>query len=131
MVLTGYIVEDNPVIRDNLVATLEELVPMQVVGSAADEDVAVRWLDTPHAPCDVIIVDLFLHSGSGLGVLKALQSRQLPVRPVVLSNYASAEMRKQCLALGAERVFDKSNEIDELVAYCSALPPLTAEVATE
>ena len=131
MGLTGYIVEDNPVIRDNLVATLEELVPMQVVGSAADEDVAVRWLDTPHAPCDVIIVDLFLHSGSGLGLLKALQSRQLPVRPVVLSNYASAEMRKQCLALGAERVFDKSNEIDELVAYCSALPPLTAEVATE
>ena len=131
MVLTGYIVEDNPVIRDNLVATLEELVPMQVVGSAADEDVAVRWLDTPHAPCDVIIVDLFLHSGSGLGLLKALQSRQLPVRPVVLSNYASAEMRKHCLALGAERVFDKSNDIDELVAYCSALPPLTAEVATE
>ena len=112
-------------------ATLEELVPMQVVGSAADEDVAVRWLDTPHAPCDVIIVDLFLHSGSGLGVLKALQSRQLPVRPVVLSNYASAEMRKHCLALGAERVFDKSNDIDELVAYCSTLPPLTAEVATE
>ena len=131
MGLTGYIVEDNPVIRDNLVATLEELVPMQVVGSAADEDVAVRWLDTPHAPCDVIIVDLFLHTGSGLGVLKALQSRQLPVRPVVLSNYASAEMRKHCLALGAERVFDKSNDIDELVAYCSTLPPLTAEVATE
>ena len=56
MGLKGYVVEDNPVIRDTLVAALEELVPMKVVGSAADEDVAVRWLDTPHAPCDVIIV---------------------------------------------------------------------------
>ena len=124
MGLKGYVVEDNPVIRDTLVAALEELVPMKVVGSAADEDVAVRWLDTPRAPCDVIIVDLFLHSGSGLGVLRALQSRKLPLRPVVLSNYANAEMRKQCLALGAERVFDKSSEIDELVAYCAALSPL-------
>ena len=125
MGLRGYVVEDNPVIRDNLVAALEELVPMQMVGSAADEDVAVRWLDTPHAPCDVIIVDIFLHTGSGLGVLRALQARKLALRPVVLSNYANAEVRKQCLALGAERVFDKSNDIDQLVAYCAALPPLS------
>ena len=131
MSLTAYIVEDNAVIRDNLVAALEELVPMQVVGSAADEDAAVRWLDMPRVPCDVIIIDLFLHTGSGLGVLKALQKRQLPLRSVVLSNYATPEMRSRCLALGAERVFDKSSEIDELVAYCAALPPQVAEVATE
>ena len=129
--LNAYIVEDNPVIRDNLVATLEELVPMHVVGSCADEASAVRWLDTPHGRCELIIVDLFLHSGSGLGVLKALQARNMPLHPVVLSNYANSEMRKRCLALGAERVFDKSCDIDELVAYCAALPPQTVEVATE
>ena len=130
MGLKGYIVEDNSVIRDNLVVALEELVPMQVVGSAADEEVAVRWLDTPHLPCDVIIVDLFLNTGSGLGVLKALQKRKLPLRPVVLSNYTNTEMRKKCLALGAERVFDKCRDIDELVAYCASLP-VQADVATE
>lgn len=122
MTLKAYIVEDNAVIRHNLVAALEELVPLKVVGSAADEDVALRWLNTPPAQCDVVIIDLFLHSGSGLGVLKGLQKRRLPVRPVVLSNYATPEMRSRCLALGAERVFDKSNDIDELVAYCAALP---------
>ena len=124
MGLTAFIVEDNHVIRHNLVAALEELVPMQVVGSAADEAGAMRWLDAPSAKCDVIIIDLFLHTGSGLGVLKALQSRNLAVHPVVLSNYATPEMRKRCLAMGAERVFDKSSEIDELVAYCAALPHL-------
>ena len=126
MVLKAYIVEDNEVIRINLVAALEELVPMQVVGSAADETTAVRWLDTPSAQCDIIIIDLFLHTGSGLGVLKALQSRNLAVHPVVLSNYATPEMRRRCLALGAERVFDKSCEIDQLVNYCAALRPTTA-----
>lgn len=122
MVLKAYIVEDNAVIRFNLVAALEELVPMQVVGLAADETTAVRWLDTPPAECDVIIIDLFLHTGSGLGVLKALQSRSPPVHSVVLSNYATPEMRQRCLALGAERVFDKSCEIEELVEYCAGLP---------
>ena len=128
--LNAYIVEDNPVIRANLVAMLEELVPMYVVGSSADQASAVRWLDTPHERCELIIVDLFLHSGSGLGVLKALQARNLPLRPLVLSNYANANMREKCLALGAERVFDKSCDIDELVAYCAALPPQLLAVAT-
>ena len=37
----------------------------------------------------------------------------------MLSNYATAEMRRTCLGLGADRVFDKSNEIDALLLYCT------------
>ena len=37
-----YIVEDSPVIRENLIATLEELVPIQLVGTAEDEASADR-----------------------------------------------------------------------------------------
>lgn len=121
--VTAYLVEDNPVIRDNLVAALEELVPMRILGSAASEADAVRWMDTPHPRCDVMIVDLFLNTGSGLGVLRALQSRNLSCRPVVLSNYVNTDMRNRCLALGALQVFDKSSDIDELVAWCAAIPP--------
>ena len=36
-----YIVEDSQVIRDSLIATLEELVPVSVVGTAEDEGSAV------------------------------------------------------------------------------------------
>jgi hypothetical protein len=39
----------------------------------------------------------------------------------VLSNYATEEMRARCLAAGADRVFDKSREIDLLVGFCTAL----------
>lgn len=116
-----YLVEDSPVIRDNLIATLEELVPVQVVGTAEDEAKALRWLHQSGEPVDLVIVDIFLKGGSGLGVLEAAPA--LPRRPhmVVLSNYARPEMRRACLALGAERVFDKSNEIDALVQYCAQL----------
>ena len=119
--LKTYLVEDSPVIRDNLIATLEELVPVHVVGAAEDEETALRWLRESGEPVDLVIVDIFLKGGSGLGVLRAAQA--LPHRPrmVVLSNYTRPEMRRECLALGAEHVFDKSTEIDALVQYCAGL----------
>ena len=63
-------------------------------------------------------MDLFLSSGSGVGVLRSAQDLKLAVPRVVLSNYASPEMRRRCLELGADRVFDKSRELDDLIAYC-------------
>jgi DNA-binding NarL/FixJ family response regulator len=66
-------------------------------------------------------VDLFLKQGSGLGVLEACRGRDCGQRVVVLSNYATPDMRRRCEQLGADAVFDKSNEIDALVEYCIAL----------
>jgi len=119
LALNTYIVEDSPVIRDNLIATLEELGPVRVVGTAEDEATAVQWLAQPEHLADLVIVDIFLKSGSGLGVLRTAQRQTPPRKLVVLSNYASPDMRRKCLQLGADRVFDKSNEIDALIQYCS------------
>jgi len=125
--LTTYIVEDSPLIRDSLIATLEELCPVEVIGSAADEATALQWLALPGPRADLLIVDLFLKSGSGLGVLAATRARhstgpaQRPGQVVVLSNYATTAIREKCLALGADRVFDKSHDIEALLGFCSAL----------
>jgi len=116
-----FIVEDSPIILDNLVATLEELAPVTVVGSAADEASAVRWLADPEHTWDLVIIDIFLKSGSGLGVLKNSYQRQTAGKRVVLTNYATSDMREKCAELGADRVFDKSSELDELIAYCTRL----------
>lgn len=127
--LKTYIVEDSPVIREELIATLEELAAVEVVGSAEDEFTATQWLNQTDQAVDLVIVDIFLKSGSGLGILRAAQSRS-QVRPrkmVVLSNFATQDMRSKCAELGADRVFDKSHEIDALIAYCSRL---AAERAT-
>jgi DNA-binding NarL/FixJ family response regulator len=118
-VLQTYLVEDSPVIRENLIATLEELAPVHVIGSAEDESGAVQWLGSHKV--DLVIIDLFLKGGSGLGVLRALQAQPQAPRHVVLSNYATGEMRARCLALGADGVFDKSTEIDDLIVYCNQL----------
>ena len=119
--LKAFVVEDSPVIRENLIAALEELAPVHVVGSAEDEPGAVTWLVNADHACDLVIIDIFLKRGSGLGVLRAVSHLGKPMSLVVLSNYATPDMRRKCMELGASRVFDKSNEIDALIQYCARL----------
>ena len=119
--LRALIIEDNPVILNNLIATLEELTDLRVVGAAGNEMEAAAEL-TRHAPeLDLVIIDIFLTSGSGLGVLKFARNLEIPARRVVLTNYATPDMRKRCAELGADRIFDKSSELDELIEYCDKL----------
>lgn len=119
--LRTYIVEDSPVIRESLIATLEELTPVSVVGTAEDEATAVQWLGEAANAVDLLIVDIFLKGGSGLGVLRFANGLKAGCKRVVLSNYATQDMRRKCLELGADQVFDKSNDIDALILYCSRL----------
>lgn len=116
--LRTYIVEDNATIRENLIGTLEELAAITPVGAADTEDEGKDWLGTHTAQWDLAIVDLFLRQGSGLGVLAACRARLPHQRVVVLSNYATPDVRMRCAQLGVDAVFDKSNEIDALVDYC-------------
>jgi DNA-binding NarL/FixJ family response regulator len=119
--LRTYIVEDNATIRENLIGTLEELASIDSLGWAETENDAKDWLSRHSGGWDLAIVDLFLKQGSGLGVLEAARVREPGKRVVVLSNYATDDMRTRCEQLGADAVFDKSNEIDALVDYCIAL----------
>jgi len=119
--VNAFLVEDNPVLRESLSGTLEELTPVRVVGSADDEQGAVAWLRDHRDGCDLVVIDIFLKRGSGLGVLLAAHEIDRSLKLVVLSNWATPDMRRRCLELGASQVFDKSGEIDELIGYCSDL----------
>jgi two-component system OmpR family response regulator len=118
--LITYLVEDNQTILANLIETLEEIASVKVVGHAATEAEANRWLSMHDGQWQLAVVDLFLQEGSGLGVLANCRRREAHQKVVVLTNYATAEVRRRVLALGADAVFDKSNELDEFFAYCLA-----------
>lgn len=116
-----FIVEDSQVILHGLIETLEQMLPLKVVGSSGDEKSAVTWLADHRDEFDVVITDIFLKQGTGLDVLKHLQTLQGEYAKVVLTNYATADMRQRCTALGADKVFDKSSELDELLEYCAQI----------
>lgn len=123
MRLKTFIVEDNPTIRENLIATLEELACVEAVGSSDTENESKTWLVKNPNSWDLAIIDLFLKQGSGLGVLSACRDRKPGQKVVVLSNYATIDIRQRCAQLGVDAVFDKSNEIDALVDYCIEQSP--------
>lgn len=118
--LRCFVVEDSVVIRQNLVATLEEMLDVEVIGFAEDERSAVDWLRHGEK-VDLMIIDIFLKAGTGLEVLRRARADRPQAHLVVLTNYATADMRRRCAQLGADRVFDKSAELEELLAYCEEL----------
>lgn len=121
MSIKTYIVEDSPTILENLITTLEEMTDVTTVGYSDGESESVAWLtDIKHA-WDLAIVDLFLKQGTGMKVIAACNKRRPHQKLIVLSNYATPDVRKQCLLLGADAVFDKSTEIELLLAFCNQL----------
>lgn len=121
MKLRTYFVEDNSTIRENLIATLAELAEVEPIGIAETESEATDWLAQHPDDWDLVIVDLFLRRGSGLGVVSAFQHRLPHQKMIVLSNYATVDVRRRCEDLNVDETFDKSNEIDSLIDFCMSL----------
>jgi DNA-binding NarL/FixJ family response regulator len=121
MACRAYIVEDSPVIRENLIETLEELALVEAVGIAETEREGKRWLAANDDYWDLAIVDLFLKEGNGLNIVEACRARRPTQKLIVLSNHATNDVRWRCAQLGADAVFDKSTEIDQLLDYCMTI----------
>lgn len=136
MPLSTILVEDNKTIQETLIPALEELADAQVVAVAATASDAIEALSQWSEDWQLAVVDLFLEEGSGLDVLEALKHRKglwakqhhtnrqgtQAQQVYVLSNYATADIRRQCEALGADGVFDKSTELEAFFDRCSELP---------
>lgn len=119
MALITYLVEDNKIVLDNLIEALQEIAAVEITGHSATQAEASQWLNAHNGEWHLAIVDLFLKEGSGLGVLAGCRNRQSYQKVVVLTNYATDEIRRRATDLGADAVFDKSSELDGLFAYCA------------
>lgn len=112
--LRVFLVEDLPVVRNRVIETLEQIAGLEVAGFAEGEESALSWLRSQ--TCDVLILDLELRQGNGLGVLKALAA--LGPRPsfvkIVYSNHSSANVRRLAVRLGASYFFDKTMDAPKL-----------------
>jgi DNA-binding NarL/FixJ family response regulator len=115
------LVEDSTLLLRMLSSTLQDLDNFEVVATARSEETARQLMRSSPNGFDVIVIDIFLTSGSGLGVLRAAKALNADAHVVVLTNYATLDVRKSCVALGADRVFDKTRQIEDFVAYCGNL----------
>ncbi len=118
MVLSTFLVEDSEDIRDTLIDAMEEMAPIRFIGAVGTEADAKQWLSMNDNQWDLAIVDLFLGLGTGFGVLKEVQARSPRQKVVVLTSYVQQRVLDHCRQLGADEVFDKSEDVEKLVEFC-------------
>lgn len=108
-----FLVEDSAILRDRLEETFASWGKIEMAGHAETEAVAEAALRTQN--WDVLILDLQLLHGTGLGVLRSLKSHRRPGTVViVLTNYAIPSYRARSMELGADYFFDKANDFAKL-----------------
>ena len=119
--LRTFIVDDSMLIQGALTTALEDMAPVTVVGHAAEEAAAADWLAAHAGDCDLIVLDIWLRTGNGLGLLEREVFRAFQGKCVVFTNHASPELEKSCRMLGADALFSKADGFHQLLSYCAEL----------
>jgi len=92
--------DDHPVVRDGLVAMVNQQADMEVVGEAGDGDEAIALYER-HQP-DVMVLDLRMPKRDGVAVVQ----RVLEINPkaciLIMTTYDGDEDIFQCLSQGAK-----------------------------
>lgn len=114
--LRVFLVEDLPAVRSLVVESLEEIHGLQLAGFAETESGAMSWLRDND--CEVLILDLELKEGTGIGILKRLAAETDRQRPgllkIIYSNHVGQNIRRVAEKLGATHFFDKTLDTPQL-----------------
>lgn len=118
MPIATILIEDSAAIRSSLIPALEEFADVEVIATAETADQGIAALKAHADQWRIAIVDMLLKAGNGLQVLRAGRARRSDQYMIVLSNYATPDIRRKSSECGADAVFDKSTEIDQFLELC-------------
>lgn len=116
-----YLVEDDRVMRENLVNAMSGLLNASFVGHATGERQAIEWVAWHQDLWNLAVVDLFTEQGTGLGVMSSIKNLPVHQHVVVLTNSATRANMDHALKCGAHALFDKTAEVYEFFSYCGQL----------
>ncbi|HEY0953911.1 MAG TPA: response regulator [Roseateles sp.] len=120
-----FLVEDSASIRRLLVRRLDALPGMRVVGEASGERQALALIQWTQP--DVVLLDMSLANGSGLGLLGQLRRAGFTGRIAVLTAQDVDAYRRACMDAGADAFYDKASGLetlfDDLASLGSAADP--------
>jgi DNA-binding NarL/FixJ family response regulator len=109
------IIEDSPAVQRTLRELIETPGLIEVCGLADAEDDGVKLFER-HEP-HVIVVDLSLRRGSGLGLIQKvrLQDKGEDALVMVLTNHTVRALKHACEEAGADYFLDKASEVERLL----------------
>ncbi len=99
------IVDDHPLVREGLAARISAQSDLKVCGQAADIDEALTIMLAVQP--ELVIVDLALKRGSGLELIKKMQSAGMASKVLVVSAYDETLFAERALRAGAQGYINK------------------------
>ncbi|HWI82991.1 response regulator [Ramlibacter sp.] len=115
-----FLVEDMKHLQGVMEDLLRTLGDFRMVGTATTEAEANLWLDEHAGEWDLVIADLVLEQGTGLGVVAKCRERPAGRKVVVLSDYVTPGIHRHCLMLGADAAISKAH-LPAFVSFCEQL----------
>ncbi len=100
------IVDDSELLQDRLKKSLTELNGNINISLASNCQEAMDMF-TLHV-YDKIILDIDLPDGSGIQLLRLFKKAKSETDVIMFTNYQSTEFKKNCMHLGANHFFNKS-----------------------
>jgi len=107
------VVDDHPLIRQGIAATLAKTADIGTVDEASDGEEAMAKARSTKP--DLILLDIALPGINGLEVLKQLRSEMPAIHVLMLSAFPEKQYAVRCLANGARGYLTKQSAPDELI----------------
>ncbi len=127
------LIEDQPTTRDWMLGVLESAFPSIDISSVGTLKAANAFLDRHGDGLWLAMIDLGLPDGSGIEIVKRLQSQFPHVLPVVATIYDDDAHLFDAIAAGARGYVLKDEEASLLVGYLQRIergePPLSPSLA--
>lgn len=108
------LVDDHPLVRDGLIARMEGVADIAVVGEAGDADEARQQADACRP--NVVLMDIGMRGTSGIELAAQLLARNPALIVLMLSMYDSAEYAQRAMAAGARGYVLKDSPSDEILS---------------
>lgn len=108
------IVDDHPIFRDGLAGLLATLPEVDVVGTAATAEAALRQLS--EAPADVVLMDINLPGTSGVDATRQITRSRPTTAVLVITMVDDDSTVDAALAAGARGYVLKDANPDEITA---------------
>ena len=105
------VVDDEPLIRWSVAEAFRDLgCEVEVAGTAVE---ALQAASSPDR-FDAVLLDLRLPDSSGLALLDLLRAAEPAARIILMTAYATPELKQEALARGVSYVLNKPFELGDL-----------------
>lgn len=114
-----FIADDSKVLRDHLSEMLSDIEGIEIIGEAINTSDAIQNI-SKKLP-DIAIVDIKMPGKGGLHVLERIKHSHPDVTTIIFTNYPYHQYREKAYESGADYFFDKSGEMDKMLATLKLL----------